>query len=116
MYDEQYIRQVRLLLQCLPVIRDQDYFALKGGTAINLIFRDLPRLSVDIDLTYLPIEERGTFLTNFKKAMLSLKESIAVAGKGRYNVKEVVSKRGQLVKLLLVIELIAFAWGAFPLQ
>jgi predicted nucleotidyltransferase component of viral defense system len=26
--------------------------ALKGGTAINLIYSDLPRLSVDVDLDY----------------------------------------------------------------
>ncbi len=52
MYDARYMRQVRLLLQCLPMIQNQDYFALKGGTAINLILRDLPRLSIDIDLTY----------------------------------------------------------------
>ena len=29
-----------------------DSLALKGGTAINLIFFDLPRLSVDIDLDF----------------------------------------------------------------
>ena len=27
--------------------------ALKGGTAINLFYRELPRLSVDIDLDYI---------------------------------------------------------------
>ena len=32
-------------------------FPLKGGTAINLFVRDMPRLSVDIDLTYLPVDE-----------------------------------------------------------
>ena len=37
-------------------------FALKGGTAINLFYRDLPRLSVDIDLTYLPIKDRADSL------------------------------------------------------
>lgn len=31
-----------------------DIFALKGGTAINLFVRDMPRLSVDIDVVYRP--------------------------------------------------------------
>lgn len=47
-----------LLLQILPIVGEESCFALKGGTAINLFIRDMPRLSVDIDLTYLPIESR----------------------------------------------------------
>jgi predicted nucleotidyltransferase component of viral defense system len=53
-----YYRQVQLLLQVIPFISRHDCFALKGGTAINLFVRDLPRLSVDIDLVYLPLHER----------------------------------------------------------
>ncbi|MBB3407778.1 hypothetical protein FHT87_001678 [Rhizobium sp. BK316] len=37
---------------------------MKRGTAINVFVRDLPRLSVDIDLTYLPVEDRAMFLAN----------------------------------------------------
>ncbi len=48
---ERYIEQVRLLLSVLPDIAAEEVFALKGGTAINLFYRDMPRLSVDIDLT-----------------------------------------------------------------
>lgn len=51
-----YFRQMRLLMQVLPYIGRERCFALKGGTAINLFYRDLPRYSVDIDLTYLPRE------------------------------------------------------------
>lgn len=47
-------------------------FALKGGTAINLFYRDMPRLSVDIDLTYLPLEERETSLRGIDTALDSL--------------------------------------------
>ena len=54
---ERYIDQVRLLIDVLPHIAKEDVFALKGGTAINLFYRDMPRLSVDVDLTYLPVEE-----------------------------------------------------------
>ena len=54
MFDPLYVRQAKLLLRCLPEIKRHACFALKGGTAINLFFRPMPRLSVDIDLTYLP--------------------------------------------------------------
>ena len=50
-----YRRQVDLLVRTLPYVAEEECFALKGGTAINLFVRDLPRLSVDIDLTYLPV-------------------------------------------------------------
>jgi hypothetical protein len=48
---DRYMRQVELLVQALPYIARQDVFALKGATAINLFYRNMPRLSVDIDLT-----------------------------------------------------------------
>ena len=54
-FDERYRRQVALLMRVLPHVADEKCFALKGGTAINLFIRDMPRLSVDIDLTYLPV-------------------------------------------------------------
>lgn len=49
-----YYEQMRLLVQVLPFVASETCFGLKGGTAINLFYRDLPRYSVDIDLTYLP--------------------------------------------------------------
>ncbi len=58
-----YFARVQLLVRVLPHIADTDCFALKGGTAINLFFRDLPRLSVDIDLVYVPIKSRDASLT-----------------------------------------------------
>jgi len=59
---ESYLAQVRLLMRLLPIVSTESAFALKGGTAINLFYREMPRLSVDIDLAYLPIEERATSL------------------------------------------------------
>lgn len=53
-----YFYQVELLLKVIPYIMEDSRFALKGGTAINLFLRDMPRLSVDIDLTYTLIESR----------------------------------------------------------
>lgn len=69
MIDRRYVEQVRLLVSVLPYVADEKCFALKGGTAINLFVRDMPRLSVDIDLTYLPIEPRDTALANVDAAL-----------------------------------------------
>ncbi len=44
-----YLETARLLTQIAPLVLVDDYtFALKGGTAINLFARDMPRLSVDL--------------------------------------------------------------------
>ena len=74
---QSYAAQVALLVQILPEVAKEDCFALKGGTAINLFYRDLPRLSVDIDLTYLPLEPREQALGNINAAMERLAVSIA---------------------------------------
>lgn len=64
-----YYRQVILLLDMLPLVAHEGCFGLKGGTAINLFLRDLPRLSVDIDLVYLPIRDRATSLAEIGAAL-----------------------------------------------
>lgn len=56
-WDKRYTDRVQLLVDVLPTLAKETRFALKGGTAINLFERDLPRLSVDIDLTWLPTQE-----------------------------------------------------------
>lgn len=53
-WDKRYTDRVQLLVDILPVLSLEPGFALKGGTAINLFEHDLPRLSVDIDLTWRP--------------------------------------------------------------
>lgn len=55
-----YFRKAKLLLRALPFLYEEKDFALHGGTAINFFIRDMPRLSVDIDLTFLPITDRET--------------------------------------------------------
>ena len=70
--NEAYRRQVRLLMRLLPLVAREDCFALKGGTAINLFVRDLPRLSVDIDLMYLPMHARPAALAGIDAAMKRL--------------------------------------------
>jgi predicted nucleotidyltransferase component of viral defense system len=68
-FAEIYRRQVALLIRLLPLIAEEKCFALKGGTAINLFIRDMPRLSVDIDLTYLPLQSYDTSLVAIDAAM-----------------------------------------------
>ena len=72
--NEVYRQQVALLVQMLPFVAKEPSLALKGGTAINLFVRNLPRLSVDIDLTYLPIEDRTTSLVGIDAAMKRIAE------------------------------------------
>ena len=69
-------RQVDLLLRCLPHAAAEDAFALKGGTAINLFLHDLPRLSVDIDLTYLPIRSRPESLADIAAALQRIADRV----------------------------------------
>lgn len=74
--DTIYFKQVQLLIRVLPLVASEQCFALKGGTAINLFIRDLPRLSVDIDLVYLPIYERELALTNIREALVRISKLI----------------------------------------
>jgi predicted nucleotidyltransferase component of viral defense system len=71
-----YKKQVALLLSVLPEVAREKSFALHGGTAINLFIREMPRLSVDIDLTYIPIEDRDTTLANIRTALGAIKTRI----------------------------------------
>ena len=66
---ESYSRQAALLVRVLPLVAEETCFALKGGTAINLFVRNMPRLSVDIDLTYIPIADRAKSLAEIDVAM-----------------------------------------------
>jgi predicted nucleotidyltransferase component of viral defense system len=71
-----YYKQVQLLLQVIPFISEQPQFALKGGTAINLFLRDFPRLSVDIDLVYLPHEKREIALNNIQLSLNNIAKEL----------------------------------------
>jgi predicted nucleotidyltransferase component of viral defense system len=68
--DSRYFKQAELMLRAIPHVAAESCFALKGGTAINLFVRDMPRLSVDIDLAYLPVDEpRETALKTSSEAL-----------------------------------------------
>ncbi len=71
-----YKKQVQLLLNVLPEIAKETCFALHGGTAINLFIRDMPRLSVDIDLTYVPVEDRTSSMAHIAGALERIKAHI----------------------------------------
>lgn len=71
--NERYKKQVSLLLDVLPIVAEEEMLALHGGTAINLFVRNMPRLSVDVDLTYIPVEDRETSLKNIEAILLKIK-------------------------------------------
>ena len=58
MRDTDYFQRANAVVDLLPYVAVVSDFALKGGTALNYFFWDVPRLSVDIDLTFIPILER----------------------------------------------------------
>lgn len=70
-WDNRYAERVKLLVEILPTLADEKRFALKGGTAINLFEHDLPRLSVDIDLTWLPV---GNFANDTREISAALEK------------------------------------------
>ncbi len=89
-------------MRLIPIVARETCFALKGGTAINLFVRDLPRLSVDIDLMYLPMHERSEALVEIDAAMKRIKIS-ALADLRGARVTENVHD-GAILRLLVMAE------------
>ena len=71
-----YYQQAQFLVRILPLVFTEECFALKGGTAINLFIRNLPRLSVDIDLVYLPFNSRADALNEIHQALSRIAENL----------------------------------------
>lgn len=76
MINQSYLNQVDLLLQVIPHIATEKTLGLKGGTAINLFLRNMPRLSIDIDLTYLPFDDRETALAKISVSLARIRERL----------------------------------------
>lgn len=76
MKDSKFYPQALLMLRCIPSVAKETCFSLKGGTAINFFVRDFPRLSVDIDLAYIPIESREDSLRNGEAALRRIAKDI----------------------------------------
>lgn len=74
--NEIYKRQVALLIRIMPLVYQIKDFAVHGGTAINLFHKNMPRYSVDIDLTYIHIQEREESLRTIKEHLTILKKNI----------------------------------------
>ena len=100
-FNEMYQRQVSLLIRILPSVAKEECFALKGGTAINLFIRDMPRLSVDIDLTYLPVASRGESLAAIDAAMKRIAQRIRDILRGAQIVPSVTNPEKAVIKLLI---------------
>lgn len=100
-----YKDQVALLIEIIPEVEKISQFALHGGTAINLFIRNMPRLSVDIDLTYINTDDRRTAMANIKKGLFSIQANIVQNIPGikvnllENQLKLQVSKGGAVVKI-----------------
>ena len=101
MANEHYRRQVALLIRILPQVAEEPVFALKGGTAINLFIRDLPRLSVDIDLTYLPVAGRAESLADIDTAMKRIAERVRTGLPGSHVHEAALENEGAVNKLVV---------------
>ena len=105
-----FFEQANLLLDIIPLLAKEPRWALKGGTAINFFIRDLPRLSVDIDLTWLPVEDRNSTIKNIDIALQKLmkqiqeqiprtKISVNYLDQGHFIQRLIVHRAGATVKI-----------------
>ena len=98
---EPYRRQVALLVRTLPLVAVETCFALKGGTAINLFVRDMPRVSVDIDLTYVPAADRKASLRDIDAAMRRIASSIETGIRGARVSRSALQGENCITKLVV---------------
>lgn len=97
-----YIATVQLLLNIAPVIFNSPRFAMKGGTALNLFVQDLPRLSVDIDVVFVPYQlDRDEALVEIGRDLNMAKAQLQAMG---YSAETRTAKAGEEVKLFVADE------------
>ena len=63
---------------------EENVFAIHGGTAINLFLKDLPRYSIDIDLTYIPLADRQKSLDDINLHLKAIADKAKKAFKGMH--------------------------------
>jgi predicted nucleotidyltransferase component of viral defense system len=73
---DKYRKQVALLIRIMPAVYKIRDFAVHGGTAINLFHRNLPRYSVDVDVTYIPIQDRETSIQTINSHLVEIKKTL----------------------------------------
>ena len=103
-FKEAYKEQVELLMTVMGIMDWDGCFALKGGTALNFFYAEMPRLSVDIDLVYLPVNSRQealreirATLREYQKKFLGLGFSaIMTKGGEDHSVPKLVIARGEV--------------------
>jgi predicted nucleotidyltransferase component of viral defense system len=93
-----YRKQVALLIRIMPAVYKIRNFAVHGGTAINLFHRNLPRYSVDIDVTYIPIQDRETSIQTINSHLVDIKKTLERAIPGI-----VVIHKPNVLKLLCTL-------------
>jgi predicted nucleotidyltransferase component of viral defense system len=98
---ENYRRQASLLIKVVPLVAAEKCFALKGGTAINLFVRNMPRLSVDLDLTYLPVADREKSLTEIDTALKRIADAIAAGIPGSSVERSAPKGEKRITKLIV---------------
>ena len=76
-WSKAFVERLQLLTDLLPAVANERRFALKGGTAINLFEHDLPRLSVDIDLTWLPVSDFARDSLAIEHALRSIAHTLS---------------------------------------
>lgn len=100
-----YARKVELLLRLMPYVMNESVFAVHGGTAINLFMKNIPRYSVDIDLTYMPLAGREESLCDINQHLRSIVENASRSFLGMHIVpnydtcKLLCEYRGHQVKI-----------------
>lgn len=70
--NNEYAKKVETLLRMIPLVMKEGVFAVHDGSAINLFVRNMPRYSVDIDLTYIPVEARNASLVHINRHLESI--------------------------------------------
>jgi predicted nucleotidyltransferase component of viral defense system len=82
MIAKKYKDRAVLLVKVMRQVAKEKDFVLLGGTAINFFIMDMPRISVDLDLMYLPISPRKEALENIEAILMRVKDNIKAAVPG----------------------------------
>lgn len=82
--NNEYARKVEILLRMIPLVTEEGVFAVHGGSAINLFVRNLPRYSVDIDLTYILLEDRTSSLSHINEHLSNIAAKAKKAFRGMH--------------------------------